>query len=88
MDKKSLNCELIAYCGFYCGCCPSNAEGSCSGCRARGTGCFSSECAISKGLYFCSDCEYYPCDALIQNEKSTVLSKEWLIWKKEQKKST
>lgn len=80
--------ELIGYCGFYCGSCPTYIKGDCSGCLAahRKGDCFTNTCVQERNLRFCGECSEFPCDDIIAREKATVLDPCWLKWKKAQKK--
>lgn len=76
--------KTIGKCGFYCGSCPDYAKGECEGClEAHKTGdCFTRDCVIGNDIEFCGKCKDFPCSAIIENEKCTVLDKNWLIWKR------
>jgi len=76
----------IAKCGFYCGACSSFVNKECEGCLdGKHTLCYTKKCTEEKNLDFCGHCEKFPCEELLTREKSTVLSKSWLLWKKSQK---
>ncbi len=79
-----MNSGLLGKCGFYCGACPTYISGNCSGCMDAHTegDCFSRDCVLSKGLDFCGRCGQFPCEELLHKPHSTVLDKEWLLWKK------
>ncbi len=58
--------SLIAYCGLYCGACPSFTSGKCDGCRSnsaksavRYMKCPVKPCCAGKGSFTCADCEEY-----------------------------
>ena len=72
-------------CGFVCECCPTFTSGECAGCeKAHKQGdCFTRDCVKKRGIDFCPMCPDFPCDPLLSHERCTVLSKEWLRWKKE-----
>ncbi len=76
--------DTIGKCGFYCGSCPDHICGECDGClKAHKTGdCFTRDCVIDRGVEFCGKCDGFPCDAILENDKCTVLDKAWLCWKK------
>jgi hypothetical protein len=50
--------ELVAYCGLYCGACPSYRREHCSGCHGndKATWCKVRACCIERGLKSCADC--------------------------------
>ena len=78
MDKS-----LLGKCGFCCGVCPTYISGGCSGCvdeHAEGD-CFTRDCVLEKGLEVCTLCAGFPCTAIIEGERCTVLDKDWLRWK-------
>lgn len=79
-----MNDALLGKCGFYCGACPTYLQGNCRGCvEAHETGdCYSRDCALEKGLGFCGACRQFPCDEILTRPRSTVLDKDWLLWKK------
>ena len=92
-NTKTLNSELkelemqhmlIGKCGFYCGACPTYIANNCNGCMEEHVvgDCFSRDCVIEKGLDFCGQCTNFPCDDIINKSHSTVLDKEWLLWKR------
>ena len=35
-----------------------------------------------KKLNFCGECKNFPCDTIMTKPHSTVLDKDWLVWKK------
>ena len=79
MDDK-----LLGKCGFYCGACPTYLSEKCKGCteeHEKGD-CFSHVCVIEKGLDFCGQCSSFPCEDIMCKPHSTVLDKDWLLWKR------
>jgi hypothetical protein len=59
----SANEQLIAYCGLYCGACPSFTSGKCDGCRSDSAKsavkykkCPVKPCCAENGLFTCADC--------------------------------
>jgi hypothetical protein len=50
--------ELVAYCGLYCGACPSYRRERCSGCHDNegATWCKVRACCIQRGIASCADC--------------------------------
>jgi hypothetical protein len=50
--------ELVAYCGLYCGACPSYRRQRCSGCHdsSKATWCKVRTCCIERGIASCADC--------------------------------
>lgn len=79
--------EEIARCGFFCGACPDRVAGQCAGCRDahRPGDCFTRDCTERRGLSFCTLCGEFPCDALLERERATVLDKDWLRWKRQER---
>ncbi len=79
-----MNEKLLGKCGFYCGACPTYIKGRCKGCEEEHSpnDCFTRDCAKEKKLNFCGECKCFPCDAIMSKPRSTVLSKEWMEWKK------
>jgi len=78
MDSK-----LLGKCGFYCGYCPTYEKGKCRGCieeHEKGD-CFTRDCVLEKGLEVCTLCKDFPCGVIMENERCTVLDKDWLRWK-------
>ncbi|MGE5599748.1 MAG: DUF3795 domain-containing protein [Bacteroidota bacterium] len=87
MDQHSFAPDLVGYCGFYCGSCPTLRAGRCSGCRRahRPGDCFTNTCVQEKGLRFCGECRDFPCDDLLHRERATVLDQRWLAWKRNER---
>jgi hypothetical protein len=59
----SANEQLIAYCGLYCGACPSFTSGKCEGCRSNSAKssvkfkkCPVKPCCAENGFFTCADC--------------------------------
>jgi hypothetical protein len=50
--------SLIAFCGLYCGACPSYLKGKCPGCKenAKASGCKVRTCCLDNRLASCADC--------------------------------
>lgn len=50
---------LIAFCGLYCGACPSYLKGKCPGCKdnVRATWCKVRLCCLENDLQSCADCK-------------------------------
>lgn len=76
--------SLVAYCGFYCGGCPTFLSGDCEGCLAsHGPGdCYTADCVPARGLRLCGACEQFPCDPIMELPRATVLDPRWLAWKR------
>ncbi len=76
--------ELIGKCGFYCKACPTFISGNYLGCIAehKEGDCFTRDCVIKKEISFCGECEKFPCDTILSKPNTTVLNKDWLLWKK------
>jgi hypothetical protein len=58
--------NLISYCGFYCGTCPTYTGGKCEGCRGNSPLCAVGyhkckvrPCCIENAYFSCADCEKY-----------------------------
>jgi len=58
--------NLISYCGFYCGACPTYTSGKCDGCRGDSTKCavgykkcLVKPCCVENGFFTCADCTIY-----------------------------
>jgi hypothetical protein len=50
--------ELIAFCGLYCGACPSYLKGRCPGCKEniKASWCKVRQCCMDNNLLSCADC--------------------------------
>jgi hypothetical protein len=64
VDPKNLN--LISYCGFYCGACPSFKKGKCEGCKGDSLKCAIGykackvrPCCLENGYNTCADCTQF-----------------------------
>lgn len=44
--------------------------------------CFTHDCVLRNKLDFCGQCDKFPCDDILNKPYSTVLDKDWLLWKK------
>ena len=79
--------KLLGKCGFWCGACPTYLHGGCAGCISEHkTGdCFTRDCVNTKKLNFCGECGSFPCEEIIKQPHSTVLDRDWLLWKKNSK---
>jgi hypothetical protein len=60
------NEQLIAYCGLYCGACPSFTSGKCDGCRSNSVksavvykACQVRPCCVENRFFTCADCTIY-----------------------------
>jgi hypothetical protein len=58
--------QLISYCGFYCGACPTFTSGKCEGCRGDSPKCAVGyktcsvkPCCVENGFSTCADCTIY-----------------------------
>lgn len=82
-----MNEQLLGKCGFYCGCCPTYLQGQCSGCLdAHETGdCYTRDCVLRRQLPCCGACEEFPCDTILTRPHVTVLDRDWLFWKQQEK---
>ena len=80
MDQNEIE-ALIGKCGFFCKSCPTFANGDCLGCRKahkRGD-CFTFDCVDERRVEYCGLCRDFPCDALFNREKATVLTDSSLL---------
>lgn len=79
--------DLIGKCGFFCGNCPTYAEGKCTGCNTahKKGDCYTFDCVNKHKIDYCGLCEDFPCNEIMTREKATVLDLRWLKWKKQQK---
>jgi len=68
MNEKQITKDenLIAYCGLYCGACPSFTSGKCDGCRGDSEKsavvykqCQVKPCCTENGFFTCADCTIY-----------------------------
>jgi hypothetical protein len=86
---KDIDEDAVGKCGFYCPSCPSFAAGSCSGCMNgnKDGDCYTRDCVLGKGISFCGQCDDFPCDVILTKLRTTVLDRDWLKWKKEEKLS-
>jgi len=83
-----MNETLLGKCGFYCGSCPTYRKGNCRGCVDEHTAgdCFTRDCVLAKGITACGECADFPCETIMTQPRCTVLDKDWLRWKREQRK--
>jgi hypothetical protein len=65
-EQKTDNEQLIAYCGLYCGACPSFTSGKCDSCRSNSPksavvykACQVKPCCVENGFFTCADCTIY-----------------------------
>ena len=66
-DKQIIKDEnLIAYCGLYCGACPTYISGKCEGCRGNSAKCAVlykqckvRPCCADNVFFTCADCTIY-----------------------------
>lgn len=60
MNTKEItvNKDLIAACGLYCGACKSYINGKCPGCRenTKASWCKTRQCCIENNIQSCADC--------------------------------
>ena len=59
--------NLISYCGFYCGACPTYISGKCEGCRGDSAkcavgvkNCQVKQCCVENDFFTCADCTKFP----------------------------
>lgn len=79
--KKTIPFEIamLAPCGINCTVCYVHlrAKKPCAGCRSNGDGmpqhcrvCRIKDCALGRGVEFCSECSEYPCKIIKRLDKS------------------
>ena len=63
---EQINTDLVAYCGFYCGACPTFIKGKCKGCKGDSPKCALGykackvrPCCIENQYSSCADCKKY-----------------------------
>lgn len=63
---EQINANLVSYCGFYCGACPTLIKGKCEGCKGDNIKCavgFKAckvrPCCIENNYSSCADCKEY-----------------------------
>lgn len=63
---KQLNINMVSYCGFYCGACPTLIKGKCEGCKGHNAKCAIGyrackvrPCCIENNYNSCADCREY-----------------------------
>ena len=65
MTDISINADLVARCGLYCGACKAHLGAKCPGCHqnTKATWCKVRACCIVKGIVTCADCSEFadPC---------------------------
>ncbi|MBN2653039.1 MAG: DUF3795 domain-containing protein [Spirochaetales bacterium] len=80
--KERIPENAASYCGVNCNVCYAflKKKKNCLGCKNGDDGkpehcraCKIKECAISKGLEYCFDCEEYPCTVLKRLNKSYLM---------------
>lgn len=71
------NQNLVSYCGFYCGACPSYIKGKCKGCKGDspdcGVGyqaCKVKPCCVQNGYLTCAQCKKHVKDCKDYNPLS------------------
>jgi hypothetical protein len=64
--QSSKDEKLIAYCGFFCGACPTYTSDKCEGCRGNSPKCAVGvkkcqikQCCVENGFFTCADCTIY-----------------------------
>jgi len=63
---EQINTNLVSYCGFYCGACPTHIKVKCEGCKGDSPKCAVGykvckvrPCCIEKGINSCSHCDEF-----------------------------
>ncbi len=61
MKDVTVNPELVAYCGLYCGACRSFLKGRCAGCHdnERASWCKVRSCCTEGSYATCADCKEF-----------------------------
>ena len=61
MREITVDPELVAYCGLYCGACGSYRKGQCPGCHenTKAGWCAIKPCSIEHEYATCADCEEF-----------------------------
>jgi Protein of unknown function (DUF3795) len=62
MKEVTVNKELVANCGLYCGACRAYLKGRCPGCHenAKATWCKIRPCCAEHAYATCADCKEFP----------------------------
>ncbi len=83
-NQKDISTNRLGKCGFLCGACPTYINGACAGCMEgqQEGDCFTRDCVQKRGIRFCSECRHFPCDTLLTKPHTTVLDRDWMLWKK------
>lgn len=77
METITVDADLVAMCGLYCGACPSYRKGKCPGCRknTKATWCRTRTCAMEKHCGSCADCGIYPDPGRDCRKMNNIISK-------------
>lgn len=68
--------KSIAYCGLVCKLCNEGKSGKCIGCREKCDGCSIKECAQSRKINGCWECNEFPCDnEMFKNRRNRAFIK-------------
>ena len=62
MNAITVNAELVAHCGLYCGACGAYLKGRCPGCHEnrKATWCKVRSCCTERKQATCAECTDYP----------------------------
>ena len=62
MPEITMNADLVAYCGLYCGACKSYLNEKCPGCHenTKATWCSVRSCNMEKSIHSCAECTEFP----------------------------
>lgn len=62
MQDVTMNTELVACCGLYCGACKSYLHSKCRGCRenAKAAWCKVRSCCLEQQITTCAECSAFP----------------------------
>lgn len=69
LNPITVDHQLIAACGLYCGACRKYRSGKCPGCHRNGkaTWCKIRKCCLEKGYHTCAECDKDVKDCRIHN---------------------
>lgn len=76
MREITVNPELVAACGLYCGACRQYLQEKCPGCRAnaKATWCKTRSCNLAAEQKTCAECKQYS-DPMLCKKYNNVMTK-------------